>query len=50
MDFDALLGDAESLERLMDLERTSPQKAKTLLAQTPGMKVETRDEVTIRFR
>jgi hypothetical protein len=50
MDFDALLGDAESLERLMDLERTSPEKAKTLLAQTPGMKVETRDEVTIRFR
>jgi hypothetical protein len=50
MDFGALLGDPESLERLVDLESTSPEKAKALLTQTPGMKVETREEVTIRFR
>ena len=50
LDFDTLLEDTESLERLLDVEDPSPEEAKALLARTPGMKVETREEVTVRFQ
>jgi hypothetical protein len=50
LDFDALLEDPESLERLLEVQDPSPEEARALLARTPGMKVETREEITIRFR
>ena len=50
LDFDTLLEDTESLERLLDVQDPSPEEAKALLARTPGMKVETRKEVTVRFQ
>lgn len=48
-DFDTLLEDPENLERLMDVQNPSREETRELLAQTPGMKVETREEVTVRF-
>ncbi len=50
LDFDALLEDPEALERMMDVQDPSPEAARELLAKTPGVKVEMRDEVVIRFR
>jgi hypothetical protein len=49
-DFDALLEDPEAFERLMETEDRSRDAARELLAETPGIRLETREEVVIRFR
>lgn len=50
LDFDALLEDPEALERLMGIEDPSSEQANALLAELPGVRFETREEVTVRFR
>lgn len=50
LDFDALLQDPEGLERLGGARNASPEERRKLLEEVPGMKVETREEVVIRFR
>lgn len=50
LDFDTLLEDPAALERLAGAKDATPEERRKLLEQTPGMKVETREEVTIRFR
>ena len=50
LDFDKLLEDGKSLERIFDLEGASSEEATALLAELPGVRVETREDVTVRFR
>ena len=50
LDFDALLEDPEAFERLLEVDDPSPAAAKELLAQTPGVRIEPREEVVVRFR
>lgn len=50
LDFDTLLQDPAALERLAGAQDATPEEKRKLLEEVPGMKVETREEVTIRFR
>ncbi|MFQ5568538.1 MAG: hypothetical protein ACE5G0_02620 [Rhodothermales bacterium] len=50
IDFDRFLEDDVQLERLADANPTSPEEVRALLEEVEGIKVETLEEVFIRFK
>ncbi len=50
IDFNKILDDPEMLSQLKDAEDMDPKAAKELLKKIPGLRVETEDVVTVKFR